>query len=400
MSITPKDKMTKARAGLILDHPFFGSLALRQPLTEDPGIETLATNGTQIIYNPDFVDGLSLDETKGVIAHEVMHVACAHHARRGNRNHSKWNMAGDYVINPILTDAGFTLPDGALNDPAFKGMSADEIYAKLPDNHNGGGQGGSQGGGQSGHPGGDGIQGQGKNNQDPGGCGEVQDAPGKGGGKATAQELAEAEQQAKIDVAQAAQQAKAMGSLPAGIERMLEDMLAPKLPWRDLLRRFMDQATKTDYSWMPPNRRFIHQGLYLPSFESEDLGEVIIAVDTSGSVSHNEVRQFAGEISAILEEFQGVQATVIYCDTRVASVEEFSHDDLPVSLHPAGGGGTDFRPPFEWVSQNGRAPMAMLYFTDMCCNRFPDPPPYPVMWVKTSNSYMKAPPFGEVIEII
>lgn len=391
MTQTAKDKMTKARAGLILDHPFFGSLALRQVLVENNAIETLGTDSRQILYNPKFVDSLSLEETKGVIAHEVMHVACAHHARRGSRDLEKWNIAGDYAINPMLTDAGFRLPEGGLNDPAFRDMSAEEIYTKIPDPPKGGG---GQGGGKK-----DG-QGHGKCPPDPGRCGAVMDAPGEDGGPPTQAELAQAEQEAKIAVAQAAQQAKAMGRLPAGIERMLEDMLAPKLPWRELLRRFMDQAAKTDYSWVPPNRRFIHRGMYLPSFESEDLGEVAIAVDTSGSVSHEEVAQFAGEISAILEEFPGVQTTVIYCDADVAHVEEFSHDDLPVQLHPAGGGGTDFRPPFEWLDKHGRSPVALLYFTDMCCYSFPNPPPYPVMWIQTSDCNMGEPPFGEVIQII
>jgi predicted metal-dependent peptidase len=127
-----KLKLSKARTGLILDQPFFGSLALRMPMVEDKGIPTLCTDGKQIRYNPDFVAKLTLDETKGVLAHEVMHPAMQHHTRRGEREPRRFNQAADYAINPILKAARFTLPEGHLDSPAYHGKGAEEIYSMLP----------------------------------------------------------------------------------------------------------------------------------------------------------------------------------------------------------------------------------------------------------------------------
>ena len=127
-----KDKISKARAGLILDQPFFGSLSLKLILKEDRTCETAWTDGVSLGYNPAFIDELHLDQVKGLLAHEVMHCACAHNTRRGNRDGKRWNIAADYAINPLLNEAGFALPPGVLFDFSYKGKSADEIYTLLP----------------------------------------------------------------------------------------------------------------------------------------------------------------------------------------------------------------------------------------------------------------------------
>jgi predicted metal-dependent peptidase len=163
--MNPKEKISKARAGLVLDMPFFGSLALRLDIQEDASCPTAATNGRIMFYNPNFIEKLPLEQVKGIICHEVMHCACAHHVRRQGRDAQKWNIAADYVVNQILEDCKISLPPGRLLDPAYKGMNADEIYNRLPDTDTQAADGGEQG-------------------SDPGGCGEVRDAvPGGGGGE-------------------------------------------------------------------------------------------------------------------------------------------------------------------------------------------------------------------------
>ena len=127
----PMDKLRKARAGLILDAPFFGSLALRIVLKEDPTCETLWTDGRSLGFSPDFIDGLTLDETKGVIAHEVMHLANCHHTRRRGRDSKVWNKSDDYAINSILEESKVVLPPCRLRDPDFDGKSTEEIYGRL-----------------------------------------------------------------------------------------------------------------------------------------------------------------------------------------------------------------------------------------------------------------------------
>jgi predicted metal-dependent peptidase len=414
----PIEKMSKARAGLILDQPFFGSLAMRLDLREDPTCETVWTNGRVLGFNPEFIGGLTLDETKGVIAHDVMHLANCHHTRRKGRDPGEWNKAGDFAINPLIEDSKMVLPSCRLRDPGLDGKSTEEIYRILTDRpdpegepkDSGGGQGSddSSGGGGTDQNSQDDQNGQDPNSNqndpsdsgsggDPGGCGEIRDFPAEDGGPASSSEIAQQEQDWKIAAVQAATQAKSRGMLPAGIARMVQEIANPKLDWRTVLRRFIEMSAKNDYTWSQPNRRFVHMGLFLPSLRSEELKEIVIAVDTSCSIGQDELDSFAAEINGILEEFETV-ATVIYCDAAVAGVEVFDRETLPVKLQLVGGGGTSFIPPFEWIEENGAEPTCLVYLTDMECSRFPAEPGFPVLWVSTEADY-ETPPFGEVAEL-
>ena len=121
-------RIQKARTTLLLDHPFFGSLLFRLKGREQRSISTMATDGVSLYYNPEFVDTLNSATLAGVLAHEVMHPALQHHLRRSGRDPRRWNEACDYAINPLLLDAGLSLPDGVLVDHRFRGMSAEQIY--------------------------------------------------------------------------------------------------------------------------------------------------------------------------------------------------------------------------------------------------------------------------------
>jgi len=370
-----KEKMVKARVGLVLDSCFFGSLALGPNLKEDTTCKTLWTDGKTIGYNPKFVDSLRMPELKGTIAHEAMHIGAGHHARRQGRNAKQWNIACDYAINDILINAGFTLPAGALSGFGTD-LSAEAIYANLPPPQDGGSDG----------------------DQDPGGCGEVRDVPGDAGKPATPSEIAKAQSDAKVAVSQAEAAAKMMGNMPAGLDRFVEQTLETRVPWREVTRRFIDQAAHNDYTWTRPNRRYMQSGFYLPSLYNQEMRPLVIIADTSGSILGPEFDQFGAEISAIIEDTH-VEATVMYVDAGVANVETFSPDCLPVVLHPAGGGGTDFRPGFAEVERLGLAPSCLIYLTDGECNRFPEQAPeYPVLWAVNRPHF--SPPFGETIEII
>ena len=364
------DKMLKARIALILEHPFFGSLALRLTLNEDPSCQTAYTDGVVLGFNAQFTGSLTLNERVGLIAHEVMHVALCHHLRRGDRNPKVWNIAGDFAINDILLESGFVLPEGALTGMGTH-RSADAIYQSLPET----------------------IL---KNDNLPD-FGEVRDLPGKDGKNPTSAQMNQALQEIKIRVAQAATQAKAMGKFPASLDRWMDEMTRPQVDWREVLRRFMGRVSSDDYAWTPPNRRLIHQGLYLPSMRSNGISQGVVAVDTSGSVSDQEIAQFSTEISAILEAADA-SLTVIYCDRAVQRVERFDRYDLPVKIHPIGGGGTDFRPPFKWVEDHGLSPGSLIYLTDLACHRFPAAPDYPVLWARMGH-FGVTPPFGDVLEI-
>jgi len=378
-------KIQKARAGLILDQPFFGSLALSLNLKEDPACETGWTDGTSLGFNPRWIDDMPLEKVKGFIAHEVMHDACDHTTRRGGRDKKRWNIAGDLVINALLEESGFVLPDGGLIDPSYKDKSTDQVYAGLPEpEKTPGGEGDGQGGDDH------------EQGMDPGGCGEVRDAKNPDGSDLSPPQKKEKEDNGKIRKRQAVQQAKQCGNIPLGIVSLIDELVDPKVDRREILRRFVNACAKNDYQWMPPNRRFVYQGLYLPSCRSEELGELVVVLDTSGSIGETDLQEVASELNDILETFQ-CKLTVIHCDSEVEQVDEFDSMDTPLRIEAKGGGGTDFRPPFETIEKRGLNPVCVIYFTDGCCNSYPEEPQYPVLWAKWGE-YEFTPPFGEVIE--
>jgi predicted metal-dependent peptidase len=408
----------------LLKQAFFGTLALRLKLV--PGsLPTMATDGSRIVYNPGFVDQLKPAELEGTLAHEVLHCALGHQCRRGERDPELWNEAADFAINPILIGNGFMLPVGALVDPAFNNLSAEEIYARLlrrRSEENGGTKPKQQtnAGGKTdtGSQGTDGTmpstpkpdpshqpvsdqrgwtkgETAGPASVRPGGFGEVWDATDEHGQTATPAEKRRQEHEWSIAAEQAVRSAKAWGHGPAGIERPLSESRQSMQDWRAILRDFVASTTPSDYRWTPPNRRYIASGLYLPSVERHGLGEIVIAVDTSGSIGKIELEQFAGEISAISEEAQPEAIHVVYCDAAVQSTQQFGPSE-PVRLEPRGGGGTDFCPAFKWVSENNIAPVCFIYLTDLCCHSYPETPEYPVLWVTDSS---RTAPFGETVRI-
>lgn len=372
------DKITKAKVQLILNQPFFATLVLKLQWIENPNIKTMETNGQWVKYNPDFVDKKSMDELVGVMCHEVLHPANLHHTRRQGRDPGRWNKACDMAINPLIIASGLKLPAEALQNP-FGDKSAEEIYNLLPpdDNDSGSGQGqGQQGGGAP----------------DPGGCGAVTDAPAQ-----SESEITEIEADMKQTLAQAATIAKQQGKLPAGLERLVQEILEPKISWQEVLARFLTILAKNDYSFKRPSPRYAHMGIYLPVMESPETGNIVLMVDTSGSIAGKEFSQFAGEIQGIMNDYsQPLQ--VLYVDAELAGLQEIEPDE-PLVLDPKGGGGTDFRPGFEYLDKQGITPAAVVYLTDGECSSFPPAPDFPVLWAILDNSHFE-PPFGEVVHII
>jgi predicted metal-dependent peptidase len=437
-----RTKMTKARAGLVLDRPFFGSLSLRLKLQENPAIYCMRTNGKILQFNPSRIDELSLDQVKGIIAHEVMHVALEHQARFQNRKFRLWNKACDYAINHLLLADRFTLPDDALTRDDLRDLSAEQVYARLLmeeaiENSNNkdqskpctGGS-GDQDDGQSNTPDNsqddddddqqndqdtdqnnddnqndqdddqDDEQTDNSNDNQPGSDPDCPSSMGEieQGDFESHEDLTKHLQDWKVAVAQAAQQERSWGrGVSNCMDHIVEEQITPKVDWKEVLWRFVDQSVKVDYSFAKPNMRYIHSGFMLPSLDGEELGHVVVAVDTSGSVSADELNLFAAEITSILQDLHA-ECDVVYCDSIVRNTQHFTFEDLPVKFDFRGRGYTDFRPPFKWVEEQGIQPVCLIYLTDMACYDFPDEPPYPTLWVRI-GSFDNDPPFGELVEM-
>jgi predicted metal-dependent peptidase len=365
-------KLAKAKTALILEHPFVGTIALSMPFEFDESIKTAATNGKRIKFNPEFVDSLTDEEVKFLVAHECFHPMLEHNFRRGDRQHKKWNVAADYVINKLLTDESIgRMPKvGLLDDNIYNAGhgTSEGIYNILPEQDESGGSG-------AGEPG-----------------GPLDDCE-DGDGSPAEQQQQQAEW--KVKVAQAAQAAKMMGKMTANMQRLVDEVLQPKVDWREVLQKFLVKARTDQRSFARFNRRFIAQGLYLPSVSGEQMGEVCFAVDCSGSIDQKTVNQFAAEIKRVKEDLMPERIHVLYFDSEVSHVESYEqHDDLDIKPH--GGGGTDFAPVFEKIIELGINPVTVVFLTDLCCNSFGDQPDAPVLWVTTDPG--KAP-FGEVVEM-
>ncbi len=363
------DKISKAKSKLVMYHPFFASLICNMPMTEDNSIPTMATNGKRIIYNREFVDGMTFDELTFVLCHEVGHCMFGHMFRRGERNPRKWNIAGDYVINDMLvTDNIGKMPQGGLYDPSLVqsgGGTTDGVYALLPDDDEGD----------------DGYAGT--------GIDLCEDAEGDEA------QRSQAEAQLKVQIAQAAQAAKMQGKLSAGLARLVDQALSPQVPWVDVLRRFVTAKAKVDYSYARPKRRFLASNLYLPSLNGERLGEFVVAVDCSGSIDGPTLNKFAAELRSIFDEGRPAKLHVIYFDSEVSHHDEFTPDD-DITIEAHGGGGTAFSPIFQFINDNGIEPSGCVVLTDLCCSDFGDQPSYPVLWV---SDYSTDAPWGEVVKI-
>jgi len=399
--------VTRARTVLLVSQPFYGTLALQLNLVELPDdhfCKTMAVDGKNMFYNPQFVLERKEDELVGVVAHEVSHCAYKHMTRRGHRDPIVWNMAGDYVINQDLTDAGFVLPYKPsylvkdknskekvhLLDPKYKGMSTEEVYERLMENAikisii-------SMGTGPDGQPG----------VQDVGGCGGVLDAA-KPHDKAAAEEIG-ATWEANVRMAVAVATAQNAGKLPGHLERLVKQLKKPKVSWRDYTHRFIDNSMTKDFSWARPNRRSMSSGVLLPGYIADRIHHLVGCVDISGSVSHEMMVEMVSELGGALDEGVADKLTIIYFDDGVKKVDEFDAGDL-VHANAPGGGGTNFRPTFDHIRENIPDASCVIFLTDLMTTDWGDEPNCPVMWgVFLPESHyeqiVQNVPFGETIHV-
>ena len=400
-------KIEKAATMLVSDQPFFATILLRMQRVECRKRPTMSTDGKYIWYNPDFVEGLTTEECMGVLCHEVLHPAMQHQLRMNGRDHRKWNVAADYAINPIVKSAGMVLPEGALLDDKYANMSAEEIYALLPEcpeeEPSGGGGEPQEGEGEGEGEGSESQDGDGNQGVQPCPWGGVEEPKNPDGSDITDADRKTQEGNWKVILQQAAATAKKVGKLPAGMERLIEDLMEPKLDWRTILARWAGDLARVDYSFRYPNTRYLgfggQGGFVLPSLKKESIGKVVFGMDTSGSMCGDELRDIVGEVCGALKEYEqdGVdpEVTILWCDTEV---HEQQVSD-PSDFKPVGGGGTRFSPVFKHIIESGMDPRAVVYLTDGYCDDFGEDPGCPVLWGLTNKCPGFDPPFGETMVI-
>ena len=236
-----------------------------------------------------------------------------------------------------------------------------------------------------------GSSGEGDDEIDPDApVGEVRDAPAD-------VDTEQLEREWKQAIEQAEKAAARRGKMPGELERVVKDILKPSVNWVEVLWQFVQQSwTAADYTWRLPSTRYLAQELYLPRLASETLPCIIMVTDTSASIWGRLLAGFQAEMSGIVDQMKPEEAYVVYADAAVQRVDRFEAGE-PIVFNHVGGGGTDFRPVFEWVEKEGLNPVCMVYLTDLA-GVFPEEePPYPVLWISPPTQ-LKAP-WGQHVEM-
>ncbi len=398
------------------------------------GIKTLATDDINLFVNPDYFFALTLQQRIFALGHEILHAIFNHcgllhiHTSRGKiayldgvalpLENQIFQYAMDYVNNAVLVESAI----GEMKGPDANGEggwlydrniatsmdSVIDIYRKLykeekgdgkppPDQINvapstSGGNGKPQDGPGKG-------QGKPKNGNRPGGLLDDHLKPGTGTGTDPAQAQREREaNQAKWKqaVASAANAAKAMGKLPMALERVFKELTEPQIFWGDKVQAFVARRIGTGrYDYNKPDRRQIVRDVYYPSRSGYGCETIVVAMDTSGSMGQPEIDVMLGETKGILSDLRPRKVIVLWCDSRIHKVDEVEDVQDLETLKPVGGGGTNFRPVFDWIHNNYVEPDALIFFTDLW-GPFPDKAPkYPVLWGYTDKN--KIPPWGEKV---
>jgi predicted metal-dependent peptidase len=374
-------KIARSKVRLMLDKlskgwGFYASVLYQMPMIEKSSLPTMATDGKSIFYNAEFTDALSEAELDGVKVHEAYHRILKHHLRMGKRDAELWNIACDYAINPIIIQSGLVLPEGALIDAKFKGMSAEKIYDLLKEDQGDDGN----GGGGSGQP-------------QPQAWGNVEDQ----GGDMSEDQIKSEEATINAQVVMAVNSMKTeAGKLPANIKEIIDEMKRSQIDWKDVLRRFVGGDQPEGYSYRRPNRRqwYLNE-VVTPVSNKIGCGDIVVGIDTSGSVSSIELSYFLGELNEITKNSGAESVTVIQCDADVQKVVRYEKGEDIEQFEVKGRGGTRVMPVFDYIDNENIKVDNFIYFTDMGIFDYPKSDVgYPILWV-SSDIKCKDAPIGQ-----
>ena len=369
-------KMSAARTRLILDKPFLGALALRLPLVEasQDWCPTTWSNGKSLYFNPAYIDSLDVAQTQFALSREALHCGLLHFYRRASRAKKLWETACDFAVNPILMNDGLKPTPDTVSFAEFDGLTAEEIYPLLKDNE-----------WQQ-----DGSDAENDDNQSSMRQPQPQEAT------LTSAEMEVLAAQWRQRLAAAAQQSMQAGKLSADIARLVDFFLQPRLPWRVLLAQYLSATARNDYSYTRPSSRRGDPAVF-PGMRSEQI-DLVVAVDTSGSIREEEIEEFFTEINAIKGQIRA-RVILLCCDEEIAGgfpkIFEV-WDDFSFGAMVKGGGGTDFRPVFKWIENQDIKPDALLYFSDGHGTFPAEIPHYPVVWLIKGGQTV---PFGTRVQL-
>ena len=358
-----REKLITARVGLLLRASFFGNLATRLKLVNaDEWCGTAATDGRHFYYNSRFIDMLKPKEVEFLFGHEVLHCVYDHFGRRGDRDPMLFNVANDYAVNGDLKKhrvGEFITSVPCLYDAKYEGKSSEEIYDdlyenaekinlsdlidKLLDDH---------------------LDGEG-DGDDSDEDGDEKDGRGKKP-KLSAEERQKIRDEIKEAVLAAAAASDGAGNLPAGVRRLIQDMTAPQMNWRELLRMQLESTIKSDFTWMRASRRGWHMDAVMPGMKNDELIDIAIGIDASGSINERMLKDFLSETQGIMDQFQSYKIHIFTFDTGVYNPAQYNSDNLDTicDYEVKGGGGTDFDAIYNYLKEEQIEPRRLVVFTD------------------------------------
>lgn len=426
------ERVLRARLQLMLDHAFLASAVARLPLVEVPPeswCRTAATDGFRILWNPVFFGGLNDAEIAGVLAHEVMHAVLGHIDRRGLREPYLWNQAIDHATNLLLIEHEVTLPKPRLSEYRFRGMTAEQIYAQLSAGSppkpfsrrqtvvatSGPVRIGRRRAAAKSSQQGRGFQAASIDAECDDNAGESFDLHIEPGDprldglthtpRPSPMELVRLRHELQQNMIEEISRSRRQGSIPGDLVEAVRRAGQARAPWQALLARCFSGVRSDDYRFLPPSRRHIWRGLYLPSVGAPGPRLVVCAIDTSGSINIKMARRFLTEVHALRTSAQ-CRIHVIQCDAQIRSISTFESWEAPPSAPEEekfiGRGGTDFRPVFDWIDEEvvprDGTPDLLAYLTDGLGTVPSTAPSYPTVWLMPERSSAKLP-FGLKIEI-
>jgi predicted metal-dependent peptidase len=390
-----REKLITARVGLLIRASFFGNLVTRMKLINaDTTIETIATDGRNFYYNSRFVNFLTQGELEFGFAHEILHCIYDHFDRREDRDPKLSNIAADYCVNADLKKHNigtFITSVPCLYNEKYIGWSFEKVYDDLYESMD-------------------------KINVDQlmdqlldehleisDDANGTDDSDNDGHGKKptiSRSEMNEIKNELKEAILTAHQTSNDVGDLPDGIQRVIKELTEPKLNWRELLRSHLESTIKSDFSWSRPSRKGWHTDAILPGVIGDDLINIAIAIDTSGSVDTKMLKDFLSEVAGITETFPAFNIHLFTFDTEVYNPTTFDNDSIVdiTEYQIYGGGGTDFRVIFKYLKEHDIVPDRLVIFTDLDCYSYGDANYAETLWIAFDRGY-KAPdaPFGQTV---
>jgi len=372
-------KISQAKAKLLVDYPLFGTIASKIELVSNDDIQSFKSDGIKLEYNSDFIEDLSISEMEFVFANSAMHASLAHESRKNNRSGWLWQMATDLAINDMLVENGMDRPELAQYRKRFCGMYAEEIYEELKSDMLMD------------------VNSESSNESSQGSeLNEVEDLSlcDSSGQIETDQEIQQAQQLFKefSNATLLAEEKK--GDLPLHVERFFTLHVEGKIDWREELKYAIDKFYKDDYTLMPPNKKFLHAGIYLPSSTSQRF-KLVVAVDSSGSIDEELLNTFLLELNFLMSTITNYEIDLLICDDKIRGHKTFYNGDI-LEAEIQGGGATDFRPVFKFIDDNLQDTKLLLYFSDLDGVFVKDEPNYDVKWVSQNSAEI---PFGELINL-